>query len=171
MAATKAAGDLQTYEALGDFSPAQSMHQWLYEEATEDGSYRKLVWDKAGYEGRWAGSGLGRIGRVWMQPSAAYDLSRTFVAPSTGVLSTSGAIRKDPSAENGASCFVRIVQNSRQVWPSTGWAEVLPNYNSSTKYEITDLPVTAGDKIRFVIKHNDENRPDPIVWDPIIVIQ
>ncbi len=171
VAATKAAGDLQTYEALGDFSPAQSMHQWLYEEATEDGSYRKLVWDKAGYEGRWAGSGLGRIGRVWMQPSAAYDLSRTFVAPSTGVLSTSGAIRKDPSAENGASCFVRIVQNSRQVWPSTGWAEVLPNYNSSTKYEITDLPVTAGDKIRFVIKHNDENRPDPIVWDPIIVIQ
>jgi len=170
VAATKAAGGSQTYEALGDFSPTQSMHQWTYEEAAEDGSYRGLVWDKGGYEGRWTGSGLGRIGRIWMQPSATYDLSRTFVVPTAGVLSMSGAIRKDPSAENQASCFVRILQNSRQVWPLTGWAEVLPNYNSPTTYEVTDLSVAAGDKIRFVVKHSDDNRVDPIVWDPIVVI-
>jgi len=171
VAATKAAGEPQTYEALGDFSPTQSMHQWMYEEAVEDGSYRELVWDKGGYEGRWRGSGLGRIGRIWMQPSAAYDLSRTFVVPATGVLSMSGVIRKDPSAENRASCFVRILQNSRRVWPLTGWAEVVSNYNSSASYQITGLPVAAGDKIRFVVRHNEENRADPIVWDPIIVIK
>jgi hypothetical protein len=171
VAATKAAGGSQTYEALGDFSPTQSMGQWLYEEATEDGSYRKLVWDKGGYEGRWTGSGLGRIGRIWTQPSAKNDLSRTFVVPTAGVVSVSGVIRKDPSAENQASCFVRILQNSRQVWPLTGWAEILPHYNSPTTYEVTDLPVAAGDKIRFIVKHNGENRADPIVWDPIIVIK
>jgi len=171
VAAQKSAGEPQIYEALGDFSPAQFMKNWIYEEVVEDGSYKALVWDKGGYEGRWAGSGLGRIGRIWMQPSAQYDLSRTFLVPTDGAVNISGNIRKDPSAENQASCFVRILQNARQVWPSKGWAEVLPRYDAPTTYEITNLSVTAGDKIRFLVKHNGENRVDPIVWDPTIVIR
>jgi hypothetical protein len=171
MEAQKVAGEPQTYEALGDFSATQSIRQWTYEEAAENGSYRELVWNKGGYEGRWRGSGLGRIGRIWMQPSANYDLSRTFIVPTAGAVSMSGVIRKDPSAENQASCFVRILHNSRQIWPPKGWAEVVPNYNVPTAYEITGLPVAAGDKIRFIVKHNDGNRVDPIVWDPIVVIK
>jgi hypothetical protein len=171
VAAQKTTGELPTYEALGDFSPTQSMKQWAYEEAIEDGSYRDLVWDKGGYEGRWTGSGLGRIGRIWMQPAAKYELSRTFIVPSAGMVSTSGVIHKDPSAENRASCFVRILHNSQQIWPLKGWAEVLPKYDATTAYEITNLRVSAGDKIRFMVKPNGENRADPIVWDPVIVIR
>jgi hypothetical protein len=171
VAAQKTAGEPPTYEALGDFSPTQSIKRWTYEEAIEDASYRDLVWDKGGYEGRWTGSGLGRIGRIWMQPAAEYDLSRTFTVPSAGMVSTSGVIRKDPSAENRASCFVRILHNARQIWPLKGWAEVLPNYDATTTYEITSLSVAAGDKIRFIVKHNSENRADPIVWDPVIVVR
>ena len=104
-----------------------------------------------------------------MQPSAQYDLARTFIVPKTGVINTSGSIRKDPSAENKASCFVRILQNSIQVWPATGWAEVLPDYDKATNYAISNLHVAAGDKIRFMVKHNGENRADPIVWDPVVV--
>jgi hypothetical protein len=106
-----------------------------------------------------------------MQPSAHYDLSRTFVVPASGTMSSSGVVRKDPSAENQASCFVRILQNSRQIWPAEGWAEVLPNYSATTTYSIPNLPVVAGDKIRFVVKHNNENRADPIIWDPALVIR
>ena len=169
--AEKTAGVPRTYEALGDFSPTQSADQWTYEEIVADGSYRELLWDKGGYEGMWRGSGLGRIGRIWMQPSAQYDLSRTFTAPVSGRLGASGMIRKDPSAENEASCFVRIMLNSAQVWPKEGWAEVPPHYDTPTNYEIKDLRVSAGDKLRFVVKHNGVDRPDPIVWDPIVVMQ
>ena len=171
VAALKTAGELQTYEALGDFSPTQSIKHWTYEEAVQGGSYRDLVWDKGGYEGRWTGSGLGRIGRIWMQPATQYDLSRTFIVPAAGIVSTSGVIRKDPSAQNGTPSFVRILHNSRQIWPLKGWAEVLPNYDATTTYEITNLNVSAGDKIRFTVKHNGENRADPIVWDPAVVIR
>jgi hypothetical protein len=181
VAAQAVAGEPRVYEALGDFSPVHffgSTHssvspgnQWAYEEQMEDGSYRNLTWNSGGYEGRWTGPGLGRIGRVWMQPSAQSDLSRTFIVPSAGMVSTSGFIRKDPSAENQASCFVRILLNSRQVWPAEGWAEVLPKYDVPTRYEITNLRVSAGDKIRFIVKHNGANRADPIVWDPAIVIR
>jgi hypothetical protein len=171
VAAKEIPGELPTYEALGDFSPTQLGHQWVYEEALDDGTYKNLVWDKGGYEGRWTGSGLGRIGRIWMQPSAHYDLSRTFVVPASGMMSSSGIVRKDPSAENQASCFVRILQNSRQIWPAEGWSEVLPIYATPTAYNIPNLPVVAGDRIRFVVKHNDENRADPIIWDPAIIIR
>ena len=169
--AQQVAGEPPTYEALGDFSPAPSEKQWAYEESVEGGSYRELRWNKGGYEGAWAGSGLGRIGRIWMQPSASYDLSRTFLIASAGTVNTSGTIRKDPSAENQASCFVRILRNNEQVWPKQGWAEVLPKYDTPTEYRIADLKVAAGDKLRFVVKHNGANRADPIVWDPTIVIQ
>jgi hypothetical protein len=170
IAAQATGSNSQIYEALGDFSPTQLLKHWLYEEAVEDGSYHDLSWDKNGYEGRWSGSGLGRIGRIWMQPSAQYDLSRTFVVPVSGLVSTSGEIRKDPSAENQASCFVRILRNSEQVWPSTGWAEVLPHYDTPTSYNLTDLRLSAGDELRFEVKHNGENRADPILWNPKIVI-
>jgi hypothetical protein len=169
--ALKIIGEPPTYEALGDFSPSQSGHPWLYEEAMEGGPYRELTWNRGGYEGQWAGSGLGRIGRIWMQPSASYDLSRTFVVPVSGMVNTSGTIRKDLSAENQASCFVRILRNNEQVWPAEGWTEVLPKYEMPTEYKIVDLKVTAGDKLRFIVKHNGADRADPIVWDPAIIIQ
>lgn len=169
--AQKVSGETLTYEALGDFSSTQSSGRWAYEEAISKDTFKELVWDKGGYEGRWSGSGLGRIGRIWMQPSARYDLSRSFIAPMAGTISTSGSIRKDPSAENGASCFVRILRNSAQIWPDSGWGEVLPDYDKTTNYAISNLHIAAGDKIRFIVKHNGENRADPILWNPIIVYQ
>jgi hypothetical protein len=169
--ARKVAGQPQIYEALGDFSPAQSGKQWKYEETSGDSSYRDLLWDSGGYEGRWTGSGLGRIGRIWMQPSAQDDLSRTFIVPSDGIASTSGVIRKDPSAENRASCFVRILLDTKQVWPKEGWAEVSASYDTPTTYKITDLRVSRGDKLRFIVKHNGQNRADPIVWNPSVILQ
>jgi hypothetical protein len=159
------------YEALGDFSSTQSGTQWRYEQTLEEGYYRDLLWDNGGYEGRWTGSGLGRIGRIWMQPSAQYDLSRTFIVPAEGIVSATGVIRKDPSADNQASAFVRILLNSKQVWPADGWAEINASYDVPTKYEITGLRVSLGDKLRFIVKHNGQNRADPIVWNPSVVFE
>jgi len=159
------------YEALGDFSSTQSGKQWRYEETREDGSYRDLLWDGGGYEGRWVGSGLGRIGRIWMQPSAHYDLSRTFIVPQEGIASAWGVIRKDPSAENRASAFVRILLNSAQIWPADGWAEVSPSYDTPTRYEITGIHVSQGDRLQFIAKHNGQNRVDPIVWNPQVILE
>jgi hypothetical protein len=166
-----APGALRTYESLGTFAPVQRLQHWAYEETDDGVTYRDLIWDKGGYEGRWTGSGLGRIGRIWMQPSAAYDLSRTFIVPKSGAVDTYGEIRKDPSADNAGSCFVRILLNSQQLWPVEGWAEISPDYNAVTKYMLANIGVSAGDTIRFVLKHNGENRPDPIVWNPVLVMK
>lgn len=169
--AQKTGSQQRIYEALGDFSSTQSEKQWRYEQKLDDGLYRNLLWDNGGYEGRWTGSGMGRIGRIWMQPSSQNDLSRTFLVPAEGTVSTYGVIRKDPSAENQAAAFVRILLNEKQVWPANGWAEVSPSFDTPTKYEITDLHVSTSDKLRFIVKHNGQNRADPIVWNPSVILE
>jgi hypothetical protein len=129
-----------------------------------------MRWDSGGYEGRWLGSGFAKIGRIWMQAGARSDVSRTFVVPAKGWLSISGEIRKDPSAENARPAAARILHNSRQIWPPSGWAEVAPHHEQKLPYRIDKLPAAAGDTIRFVLKHNELNVADPVVWDPIIAV-
>jgi hypothetical protein len=170
VAARRIAGEPESYRALGGFSAGQGANQWSYEESVEGAGFRELNWDQAGYEGRWAGSGFAKIGRIWMQPGAQSDVSRTFVAPAKGVVTVSGEIRKDPSAMNGRAAAARIMHNDRQIWPASGWAEIAPDYAKRVSYRIENLPVTTGEKIRFVLKHNSINAADPVVWDPIIVV-
>src|SRR4029077_7881103 len=86
VAAQVTTGEPRSYEALGDFSSTQH-GPWAYEEAIEDGAHKLLTWEIGAYEGRWTVSALGRIGRIWMQPSAEYDLSRTFITPVAGIIS------------------------------------------------------------------------------------
>jgi len=170
VAARAATGDPETHRALGEFSGTQGGGQWRYEESVEDGEFREMRWDSGGYEGRWLGSGFAKIGRIWMQAGASSDVSRTFVVPAKGWLSISGEIRKDPSAENGRPAAARILHNSRQIWPASGWAEVAPHYEQKLPYRIDKLPAAAGDTIRFVLKHNGLNAADPVVWDPVIAV-
>ena len=170
VAARETAGGPETYEPLGDFGPAQNLRHWRYEEALEDGSYHELVWDNGGYEGRWTGSGLGRIGRIWMQPSAHRDLSRTFVVPHPAVLSISGQIRKDPSAQDGTPVLARILRNRQQIWPAAGWAEVGPGFDHPLEFRLQNIKASARDEIRFVVKQNGQNRPEPVIWNPVIIL-
>jgi hypothetical protein len=169
--AQKAPGDPDTYEALGDFGPSQGGNNWTYEESSDGETYRALEWQNGGYEGFWAGSGLGRIGRIWMQPSAATDLSRTFRAPARGSLTISGEFQKDPSAEQNLLAYVRILHNNRQIWPAAEWAAVSAFGAPPARYELRDIDVHRGDAIRFTIKHNGENRSEPIIWDPSITFR
>lgn len=94
VAASEVAGEPETYRPLGEFGPAQSASQWRYEESADKGSFWEMSWDPGGYEGRWTGSGAARIGRIWMQPSASTDVSRTFLVPADAVLTIAGEVRR-----------------------------------------------------------------------------
>ena len=166
-----APGEPETYEALGDFGPTQRGNNWAYEETSDGETYRGLDWQNSGYEGFWAGSGLGRIGRIWMQPSAGTDLSRTFLAPADGSLDISGELQKDPSAEQAAPVYVRILHNHQQIWPVTEWAAVPAFGGTPIHFALNNVAVRKGDQIRFVVRHNAENRSQPIIWSPSVVFQ
>ena len=164
------AGDPETYTALGGFSPTQGGYQWRYEEAVEGTGFHDLRWDHGGYEGRWVGSGMATIGRIWMQPGAQSEVSRTFVAPADAVLTISGSIRKDPSAQNGHTIKARILHNERQIWPANDWAEVLPDFSKVIDCRVESLRVKKGDEIRFILQRSGRIARDTVIWNPTVVV-
>jgi len=163
-------GDPETYTALGGFSPTQGANQWKYEEAFEGTSFRAMRWDCGGYEGRWVGSGMATIGRIWMQPGAQSDVSRTLEAPADATLTISGSIRKDLSAENGHTIKARILHNDRQIWPANGWAEILPDFSKAVEGRVDDLPVAHGDSVRFVLQQSGHLTSEPVIWNPTVMV-
>jgi hypothetical protein len=169
VAATAIPGDPETHQPLGQFGPTQGDRGWKYEQSGDAQVYEELVWDKGGYEGFWSGSGLGRIGRIWMQPSAAVEIARTFTVSANCAVHLSGEIQKDPSADSESPVSVRIEHNGKQIWPVSGWADV-PHFGAPMAYQLKDLAVREGDAIRFVVKRNGANQPQPIIWNPVIQI-
>ena len=101
---------------------------------------------------------------------AGSDVARTFVVPAHGQLSILGSINKDPSAENGRSPLARILHGDRQIWPENGWAEVPPLYAEGLSYQLKNISVYSHDLIRFVLRRSDVNVPDPVIWNPRIVM-
>jgi len=169
VAAQAVAGDPEIHQALGEFGPTQGGQGWTYEQTADGHSYAELKWDKGGYEGFWAGSGLGRIGRIWCQPAAAAEIARTFKAGDDGLVTLTGQIQKDPSARSESPVQVRIEHNDEQIWPVSGWASV-PAFGAPLTCEVKRRAVRKGDTLRFVVKRNGENQPQPIVWNPMIEV-
>jgi hypothetical protein len=170
VAAQAVPGDGEMHQALGEFSPTQGAHGWKYEQASDSQKYEELSWRTEGYEGLWAGSDLGRIGRIWAQPSAGAELARSFTIQAKGLASLSGEIQKDPCANSDAPVAVKIEHNTKQIWPLSGWLEV-PHFGAPAKYELKDIAVGKGDVLRFVVRRNGANRPQPIIWNPLIELK
>ena len=164
------AGDVETYRALGGFGLTQEDQHWLYEESFEDNLFRPMRWTTGGYEGRWVGSGIAQIGRIWMQPGADSDVVRGFVAPTDSTLQIGGEIRKDPSARDGRPVDARILLNERQIWPASGWQEISPEYENATMVRLDPIRVKSGDVVRFVVRRTGNSQPEPLIWDPVIIV-
>ncbi len=170
VAAELVPGDPETYTALGGFSPVQGAEQWRYEESVDGAAFRDMRWDNGGYEGRWLGSGMATIGRIWMQPGAQSDVSRTFVAPGNAMLTISGSIRKDPSAENGCAIRARILHREQPIWPADTWAEVQPEFSKTIEYKVESLKVAKGDRVQFVLEHTRRIGSNAVIWNPTVVV-
>jgi hypothetical protein len=161
-------GDPETHQPLGEFWSSQGRDGWRYEQSFDGEVYEELTWRNEGYEGFWTGPGLGRIGRIWTQPSTTAEIARTFIAPRDGSINLSGHLQKDPSTDSVSSVLVRIEHNRERIWPALEWA-IVPAFGKPMSHQIEGLPVLQGDAIRFIVKRNDENRAEPIIWNPIIV--
>jgi hypothetical protein len=169
--ATAVPGEKETYRALGGFSATQGQQQWRYEQSSDGETFLPMAWTAGGYEGRWAGYELARIGRIWMQPGATADVARVFVSPANGVVSIAGEIRKDPSSRDGDAVRSRVLVNDRQIWPEGGWQEISPDYDRPTPLRLDRISVKAGDALRFVVSHTGSGNADPVIWDPTITIE
>ena len=166
------AGDPETYTALGGFSPTQGAGQWKYEEAVEGAGFTR---DAVGQ--RWVRGQVGRFrhghDRTDLDAAGRIVGRLPNVCLARGCRDSplqgqSGRIR---APQNGHTIKARILHNDQQIWPATGWAEVLPEFEKTIEYRVENVAVAKGDAVRFVLQHSGRIAQDAVIWNPSVVVR
>ena len=152
-------GDPETYTALGGFSPTQGAHQWRYEESFEAGGFRPMRWDR--WRLRRALDGV-RARHNWASLDAAWRPIGCFPHLHCARRRCPDAFRLDsqgPQRSNGHTVQARILHNGNQVWPATGWADILPDFSTPVSFHVEIDAVTR--EIRCYLSSNARATTQP----------
>lgn len=155
--------DEDTYVLTRDFSTQQGKRNWYYMESSS-GQYQNLTWDES--QQKWAGSGTYNL--IWAPGNIHPDENDTVLAwkaPKSGRIQVLGNPRKENSGNDGVN--VKIMKNSTQVWPESGWQYIGGNDTAGVNHDFT-LDVTTNDMIYFVVNKNQTNYSDGTYWNPMI---
>lgn len=159
---------IKNYKASDGFSTTtQGFDNWYYKDW--DGStYQNMTYDTTvnAWKGRSNYAYIGWNGAGNIHPGDATDSVRTFLCPVAGSIVITGDVRKQ-DISGGDGVKVKILKNSTQVWPATGWQDIA--YNDSVGYDV-NVPVTVaeGDEIRFVVNRNGNISNDSTYWNPLV---
>ena len=102
---------------------------------------------------------------VGMIPSATEDVVLKWVAPKDGTVNIQGEVKKYNSGGNGVQ--VKIMKNSTQVWPASGWQDIAYDDLTGVSHDF-DVTVETGDSIYFIVNSKSNNSYDWTEWDPTI---
>ena len=177
-------GEPATFEALGGHFPVSGRERWSAEYRAVGPKFAAMTWVKpannpaadvggtpnqrGGVEGYWEGPGGARVGRGWQQASTVADCARVWTAPKDGTVAVVGrAVKEWYRFEKGHPLPVKILLNSRQVWPRSGVAIVRPRNFVGAAHHLK-LRVAKGDVIRFVLGRGTDYDSDLLAWMPII---
>jgi TorA maturation chaperone TorD len=58
----------------------------------------------------------------------------------------------------------------QDFFAESGWAEVPPFYSKGLSHEGETIIASAQDMVRFVVRHSERNIPDPVIWNPRVVM-
>jgi hypothetical protein len=178
--AVESPGESETYEAAGGYLAGtdysyQGAQGWSYEEWTGT-THTEMKWNGAvGHMGAYVGSGVPRsqessIGASWMAPGRTADAVRVFTLPRAGVVTVTGAIRKDIYHTYGDGVRARVFKNEEQIWPETGW-ETIAAADVVGKSMSVKVPVNKGDKFFFVLNRNGNATDDQTFWNPQVAYE
>ncbi|MBP1993128.1 right-handed parallel beta-helix repeat-containing protein [Paenibacillus eucommiae] len=154
------------FEAFKDVGVIAQGPVWYYHK-WDGTNYTPL----ANYYAPWRmwrdGSTFLTVGENLQSPDGS-DSVRTWLAPEDGeiTLSSNEAIRILNTGAGADGVNVRILKNNAQIWPASGWQQVI--YGTTVSSPTLTLDVIKGDAIRFVVNQNSTNLYDTVYWNPIV---
>jgi len=184
-AAQPGTGEPPCYAALGGHFAEAGRDGWSAETSADGLAFTPMVWvppaknpagdlggtpnQPGGVEGYWEGPGQARVGRGWQQAATETDCVRAWRAPRAGTVRVLGRAMKEYYRQGmGTRLQVRILHNTRQVWPQTGWAVAPLNDLVGATHDLT-LDVAAGDTLRFILARSPSPDEDILAWMPRLV--
>lgn len=166
------------YLAGKDYS-YQGANGWTYEEWAgtshapiwAETGHTPMMWNGAlGHMGLFTGATGGQkavVGASWQRPGEAADAVRVFTLPYTGQVRISGTVHKDIYHTYGDGVRAKVLKNSVQIWPQTGWQAIAAADVKGLTMELR-IAVQKGDKLYFVVNCQGDAVDDDTVWDPQI---
>ncbi len=156
----RAAGEI--YQFTQGFSSTQGLNQWYYK-YFNGSSYGNMTWQTS-YGGSWVGNASNcLIGNGWVHPDLHCEAVIAWKAPRNGNVTIVGTM--DRFDYQGDGVMTRILQNSTQKWPSSGWQVLTPRLAARHIFQVS---VAANDYIYFHVNQNGNNSYDRTDWNPII---
>ena len=178
--AVEVPGDQETYTAEGGYLAGKEYsypgaHGWSYEEWAGP-KHTEMVWNGAlGHMGAYQGSGVGRaqeatIGASWMTPGAGADAVRVFTMPHDGMVAVTSSIHKDLYHTYGDGVRAKVLKNTEQVWPESGWEQIGASDVVGKSMQMK-FAVKKGDKLFFALNRDGNAADDQTVWNPKITYE
>jgi hypothetical protein len=62
------------------------------------------------------------------------------------------------------------VHNDQQLWPASGWANILPDFSKTTQFRLENIAVAKDDSVRFVLKRSGHTAQDTVIWNPTVIV-
>jgi len=162
---------IDTDDSSYAYSTSESTNNWTYQYSTNgDATFSDMTYSAA--NNWWTSSSLTDPYCLILQdsqhPGTGCDSARTWVAPSSGtaIIRTNGAVTVQ-AACGGSGSNVKIMLNSTQIWPSSGWQSIANS--SSAVLPTLAIKVATGNKIRLVVsKLGTNNNCARTYWDDAI---
>jgi lysophospholipase L1-like esterase/plastocyanin len=156
--------DPNTFTLSTNFSATtQGWDGWRYQQTADGVTFSDLT---ATPSGTWQGACAYNL--VWA-PSQIHpdcnDTVVTWIAPRAGQVAVTGNPRKQYAAGDGVQ--VKVLQNSMQIWPASGWQFIAGTDTTGVTHNLT-ITVVAGDAIRFIVNRNVTITSDETNWNPTI---
>jgi hypothetical protein len=153
----------ETYAFESGFSNVQGQNNWKYLTRSGD-AYSEMTWNDG--DQRWHGANTYSL--VWkpaqLHPDGV-DTVLAWTAPHSGTVVIEGTPRKANTGYDGVN--VRILKNSEQLWPASGWQKVEGNDTRGVSHSVT-IDVNEGDVIYFELNQNGNNYADETYWNPTV---
>ncbi|WP_426448472.1 hypothetical protein ACP26L_28285 [Paenibacillus sp. S-38] len=155
-------------KASSAYGAEQGRNNWYYQ-IWNGTSYESMKWNPV--LSRWEGkNSWDLITKDWMHPDGN-DTVLKWVAPQTGTIRIAGTAAKHPVNLQGDGVRIRIMQNSTQIWPASGWQSIQGTDSIGIAIHLNNIKVTAGDSIYFILNQNGNMGYDATAWDPSILYQ
>ncbi|GGD50094.1 LamG-like jellyroll fold domain-containing protein [Paenibacillus nasutitermitis] len=156
--------DIPVFQASKDFSWLQGQKGWFY--GQQSGStYSRMTWDNTKYEWKGAYTFNTLLSPTFMHPDTN-DTVKSWKAPKPGTIRITGNVAK-ADAGGGDGINVKIVKNSSQVWPASGWQFIGATDKTGYNFDKT-VNIAQGDTIHFILNKNGDNYNDLTNWNPKI---
>ncbi|WP_158630159.1 S8 family serine peptidase [Cohnella sp. AR92] len=148
---------------LSGYSTTQGKNNWYYQE-WDGTTFTNLTWDSL--NGLWRNSSSSTEISSDSQLPGTKNSVRKWIVSTVGTVTISGNVAKS-DITGGDGVNVKIMKNSTQIWPASGWQYIAYNNNSGINVNVKTT-VAAGDAIYFIVDKNANNSNDSTKWNPVI---